>query len=101
MPFYKSYKVPHKIKNLTFLATREKDETVKTIVFSQFTNFLDIIQFHLEKRGFKFVRLDGSMTVQKRDVALHTFSSSPTHTIMLASLAVCSVGVIFLLFSDG
>jgi SWI/SNF-related matrix-associated actin-dependent regulator of chromatin subfamily A3 len=64
-------------------------------VFSQFTKFLDVIQCHLVKKGFTFVRLDGSMTVAKRDIALNTFSTSPTHTIMLASLAVCSVGVIF------
>jgi SWI/SNF-related matrix-associated actin-dependent regulator of chromatin subfamily A3 len=77
----------------TNIATRTKDPSVKTIVFSQFTKFLDIIQLHLGKRGFKFVRLDGSMTPSKRDIALTTFSESPTHTIMLASLAVCSVGV--------
>jgi SWI/SNF-related matrix-associated actin-dependent regulator of chromatin subfamily A3 len=74
-------------------ATREKDRGIKTIVFSQFTKFLDVIQVHLQKHNFEFVRLDGSMTPAKRDAALDTFSNSPKHTILLASLAVCSVGV--------
>ena len=52
-----------------------------------------MIQCHLQKRGYKFVRLDGSMNIRKRDDALDAFSTSPQHTIMLASLAVCSVGV--------
>jgi SWI/SNF-related matrix-associated actin-dependent regulator of chromatin subfamily A3 len=76
------------------VGTREENPAVKTIVFSQFTKFLDVIQCHLEKRGFTFVRLDGSMNVNKRDVALNTFSTSPKHTILLASLGVCSVGVL-------
>jgi SWI/SNF-related matrix-associated actin-dependent regulator of chromatin subfamily A3 len=74
-------------------ATRRKDSSVKTVVFSQFTNFLDIIEFHLEQRGFSFVRLDGTMNINQRNVALKIFSESPQHTVMLASLAVCSVGV--------
>ena len=80
-------------------ATREKDPAVKTIVFSQFTKFLDVIQVHLQKHNFEFVRLDGSMTPAKRDVALDTFHNSPKHTILLASLAVCSVGVCLSVFS--
>ena len=79
---------------LTSIATREKDPTIKTVVFSQFTKFLDIIQIHLQKRGFKFVRLDGTMNLKQRDNALDMFSEEPKFTIMLASLAVCSVGVI-------
>jgi len=75
------------------VATWVKDSSVKTVVFSQFTKFLDIIATHLRKRGYDFVRLDGSMTINQRDSALNTFSTSPTHTILLASLAVCSVGV--------
>ena len=74
-------------------ATRNNDPSDKTVVFSQFTKFLDIIECHLVKRGFDFVRLDGTMKVHQRDCALNTFSQSPTHTVMLASLAVCSVGV--------
>jgi SWI/SNF-related matrix-associated actin-dependent regulator of chromatin subfamily A3 len=83
----------HPYFSMVMIATRTKDPSVKTIVFSQFTKFLDVIQCHLERRGFTFVRLDGSMSLRKRDDALDTFSTSPKHTIMLASLGVCSVGV--------
>jgi SWI/SNF-related matrix-associated actin-dependent regulator of chromatin subfamily A3 len=79
--------------NFLIVATRAKDSSVKTVVFSQFTKFLDVIECHLKKRGLTYVRLDGSMNLRRRDEALETFSTSPRHTIMLASLAVCSVGV--------
>lgn len=75
------------------VGTRTESPDVKTIVFSQFTKFLDVIEWHLKKHGFTYVRLDGSMTVHRRDLALDKFSTSRNHTIMLASLAVCSVGV--------
>jgi SWI/SNF-related matrix-associated actin-dependent regulator of chromatin subfamily A3 len=78
------------------VATRLKDAGVKTIVFSQFTKFLDVIGTHLVKHGFSFVRVDGSMSLAKRELALRMFKDSPEHTILLASLAVCSTGVLSL-----
>lgn len=35
---------------------RDSEGTDKTIVFSQFTSFLDIIQKFLDKDGFKYIR---------------------------------------------
>lgn len=86
-------KVPTLLIRVLIVATRNKDPSVKTIVFSQFTAFLDVIQCHLQKKRWKFVRLDGKMNLRQRDAALERFSSSPDHTIMLASLSVCSVGL--------
>lgn len=74
-------------------ATREKDTTNKTVVFSQWTSFLDIIEPHLRAAGIAFTRIDGSMNVQRRDLALHALESDPECTVMLASLAVASVGL--------
>lgn len=74
-------------------ASRKKDPTTKTVVFSQWTRFLDIIQVQLEKHGFKFVRIDGSMPPLARDASLSALDNDPECTIMLASLAVCSVGL--------
>jgi SWI/SNF-related matrix-associated actin-dependent regulator of chromatin subfamily A3 len=54
-----------------------------------------VIQIHLQKAGFEFVRLDGSRTPAQRDFALSTFANSEKHTVMLASLTVCSLGVLF------
>lgn len=65
----------------------------KTIVFSQWTSFLDIVGARLENSGYKFCRLDGTMAATKRDEAIAALNSDPETTIMLASLGACSVGL--------
>ena len=65
----------------------------KTVVFSQWTSFLDVIEPQLERHGIKFTRIDGKMSSTKRDVALNTLTNDPSCTVMLASLNVCSVGL--------
>ncbi|KAF2645809.1 hypothetical protein P280DRAFT_417930 [Massarina eburnea CBS 473.64] len=78
---------------LSILKASSKDPSNKTIIFSQWTRFLDALQPHLTAAGFTYTRIDGSMTAIQRDAALETFDNSPECTILLASLAVCSVGL--------
>ena len=42
---------------------------------------------------FQYTRIDGSMSVKKRDVALEKLDKDPKCTVLLASLGVCSVGL--------
>ncbi|KAJ5182740.1 Zinc finger RING-type [Penicillium capsulatum] len=65
----------------------------KTVVFSQWTSFLNLVEPHLEQRGINFVRIDGKMNSIKRDNSINLFSNEPTCTVLLASLSVCSVGL--------
>lgn len=65
----------------------------KTVVFSQWTSFLDLVEPHLEQRGIKFARIDGRMPSVKRDNSINAFSNEPDCTVLLASLSVCSVGL--------
>ncbi|KAK7546073.1 SNF2 family N-terminal domain-containing protein [Phyllosticta citricarpa] len=74
-------------------ATRAKDKTIKTIVFSQWTSFLDILQPHLDEAGIKYVRIDGSMSALARDASLDALENDADTTVLLASLASCSVGL--------
>lgn len=74
-------------------ASAKQDPTNKTIIFSQWTSFLSLLEPHLTAAGFKFTRIDGSMSAQQRDLALQALDSDPSTTIMLASLAVASVGL--------
>ncbi|KAF2015748.1 hypothetical protein BU24DRAFT_422060 [Aaosphaeria arxii CBS 175.79] len=74
-------------------ATAQQDPTNKTIIFSQWTSFLDILAPHITAAGFKTTRIDGSMSATQRDAALAALDSDPDTTVMLASLAVCSVGL--------
>jgi SWI/SNF-related matrix-associated actin-dependent regulator of chromatin subfamily A3 len=78
---------------LQILAASAKDKSDKTIIFSQWTSFLDLIQVHLAAEGYKFTRIDGSMSAVTRDASLDALDNDPDTTIMLASLSVCSVGL--------
>jgi SWI/SNF-related matrix-associated actin-dependent regulator of chromatin subfamily A3 len=78
---------------LDILNASAQDPTNKTIIFSQWTSFLTMLQPHLNLHGLKYVRIDGSMSATERDKALEALDSDPSTTVMLASLAVCSVGL--------
>ncbi|KAJ4344512.1 uncharacterized protein N0V89_012255 [Didymosphaeria variabile] len=78
---------------MSILKASAQDTTNKTIVFSQWTTFLTLLEPHLRAAGMTYTRIDGSMPATARDAALDTFDTSPTCTIMLASLSVCSVGL--------
>jgi len=73
-------------------ATLKKDGS-KVIIFSQWTSFLTVIQRQLDEAGYKYTRIDGSMNTTKRDAAIRALDFDPDTRIMLASLAVCSVGL--------
>ncbi|KAM7222701.1 putative SWI/SNF-related matrix-associated actin-dependent regulator of chromatin subfamily A member 3-like 1 [Rhypophila decipiens] len=73
-------------------ATLKKDGS-KVIIFSQWTSFLNVIQRQLEEAGYKYTRIDGSMKTNKRDAAISDLDNDPSVRIMLASLAVASVGL--------
>lgn len=73
-------------------ATLKKDGS-KIIIFSQWTSFLTIIQRQLDEAGYVYSRVDGSMNPSQRDAAIRALDEDPNTRIMLASLAVCSVGL--------
>ncbi|XP_066266289.1 helicase-like transcription factor [Branchiostoma lanceolatum] len=74
---------------------RKEDPTVKSLVVSQFTSFLNIVEFPLRSAGFEFVRLDGSMTQQKRTDAIAQFHQDgpDAPTVMLLSLKAGGLGL--------
>ena len=65
----------------------------RSVVFSQWTSFLDLVQAQLERNGLNFTRLDGKMNSTRRDAAIDALNTDPSCKIMLASLSVCSVGL--------
>ena len=74
-------------------STEKSKPGTKTIIFSQWTRFLDIVQAKLETENFIFSRIDGTMRAPARDAAMAALRDDPECRIMLASLAVCSVGL--------
>ncbi|KAL8666559.1 MAG: hypothetical protein Q9202_001357 [Teloschistes flavicans] len=73
-------------------ASRQKEGN-KVVIFSQWTSFLNTVQRQLDARGWKYSRIDGSMRADARDKAMTMLGEDPECRIMLASLAVCSVGL--------
>ncbi|KAJ1797106.1 DNA repair protein rad16 [Coemansia sp. RSA 2523] len=72
---------------------RQGDATIKSIVFSQFVNFLDLIQWRLNRAGFSVCRLDGRMTPAQRDAVIRTFMTRPEYTVFLVSLKAGGVAL--------
>ncbi|KAH7065246.1 SNF2 family N-terminal domain-containing protein [Macrophomina phaseolina] len=72
---------------------KEADPTEKTLVFSQFTSFLDILEVPMNREGFDYTRLDGTMSPDLRNDAVNQFIDSPTHNVMLISLKAGNAGL--------
>ncbi|XP_055810852.1 DNA repair protein RAD16-like isoform X2 [Solanum dulcamara] len=71
----------------------ERDGSAKAIVFSQFTSFLDLIHYSLQKSGISCVQLDGSMSITARDSAITRFTQDPDCRIFLMSLKAGGVAL--------
>jgi SNF2 family DNA or RNA helicase len=84
-----------KIKKLLeiLVETRKRDRTIKTVIFSQWTGFLNLIQTALNLHRFQFVRYDGTMSVQERVDAVDSFTSDKSKTVALISLRAGGVGL--------
>lgn len=67
---YSSLVISTKIKHLLRILKNELKENNKTIVFSQFTSMLDLIEPFLYREGIAFARYDGSMKNDDREASL-------------------------------
>ncbi|KAL4729593.1 hypothetical protein ACLX1H_004013 [Fusarium chlamydosporum] len=78
---------------MQILKATMRKEGSKVVVFSQWTSFLNIVEAQLKAEGMGYTRIDGSMKADKRDNAIEALDNDPETRVMLASLAVCSVGL--------
>ncbi|CAD7958577.1 unnamed protein product [Amoebophrya sp. A120] len=65
-------------KMQALLALLEERQQEKTLVFSQYTQYLDVIEEALLLKGFNYVRLDGSTASEDRQQLVEDFSTSAT-----------------------
>uniref|UniRef100_H0WY85 Helicase-like transcription factor n=1 Tax=Otolemur garnettii TaxID=30611 RepID=H0WY85_OTOGA len=74
---------------------RTKNPNIKSLVVSQFTTFLTLLETPLKAAGFVFTRLDGSMAQKKRVESIQCFQNTEagSPTIMLLSLKAGGVGL--------
>ena len=72
---------------------RSLEHGTKSVVFSQWTSMLDLVEIALEKSNIKFVRLDGKMQRKDRDDAVQKFKADPYIQVCLISLKVGGTGL--------
>ncbi|OWM75378.1 hypothetical protein CDL15_Pgr021542 [Punica granatum] len=71
----------------------ERDGSAKGIVFSQFTSFLDLINYSLQKSSISCVQLVGDMSISARDASIKKFTEDPDCKIFLVSLKAGGVAL--------
>lgn len=72
---------------------RNDRQTIKSIVFSQFTSMLDLVEWRLGRAGFQTVKLQGSMSPTQRDGIIRHFMENPSVEVFLVSLKAGGVAL--------
>ena len=72
---------------------RSNVRTLKSIVFSQFTSMLDLVEWRLKRAGFKTVKLQGSMSPTQRDQTIKYFMNNIDVEVFLVSLKAGGVAL--------
>jgi DNA repair protein RAD5 len=86
-----SAKITSLLKQLKSL--RKSDPLLKTVIFSQFTSFLDILGPALAAANIDCLRFDGSMSQKERARVLTEFGNRPKFTVLFLSLRAGGVGL--------
>jgi SNF2 family DNA or RNA helicase len=65
----------------------------KSVIFSQWTQLLTLLEPQLRRHGLIFERVDGSISIPRRREALNRFRANENCTILLMSLQAGGVGL--------
>jgi DNA repair protein RAD5 len=69
------------------------DPHSKTVVFSQWTSMLDLIEQSFVESGYRYLRMDGTCSQKEREKRLSEFCLSPDVKYLLLSLRTGGVGL--------
>ncbi|KAF1943560.1 hypothetical protein EJ02DRAFT_130800 [Clathrospora elynae] len=72
---------------------RRNDPTEKTLIFSQFTSLLDLVEVPLYRKKIRYQRYDGSMKMDERADAVNAFMDDPNENVMLVSIKAGNAGL--------
>lgn len=86
-----SAKIEKTMEILNDIQTSNEGE--KTIIFSQFTSLLDLLEVPISRKNWGYKRYDGSMTSTQRNDAVLAFTDKPDCRIMLVSLKAGNAGL--------
>lgn len=68
---------------------------IRSVVFSSWTSYLDLIEIALKDNNIGFLRLDGKMSVSARTAVLDRFKSDASITVCLVSIKAGGQGLNF------
>lgn len=89
----KDFKTSSKVEALLEFLNQHNDKSDKSVVFSQWTSFLDLIEIAFKDANVKFVRFDGKMLRNQREEAVNNFNNNPEIKVLLISLKCGSLGL--------
>ncbi|KAK4504821.1 hypothetical protein PRZ48_002783 [Zasmidium cellare] len=100
-----TYSGPHtKVKELLRELKQSAEETeqlppgeppIRSVVFSGFTQYLDLIEYALDNAEIGCTRIDGTMSVKQRSQALHAFNNIDSVRVLLVSIKAGGQGLNF------
>ncbi|PKU74958.1 DNA repair protein RAD5B [Dendrobium catenatum] len=91
----KNWKESSKVKELMncLVKIRCSGMGEKSIVFSQWTSFLDLLEICFNREGIQFLRFDGQLSQKNRERVLKEFAQSNDKKVLLMSLKAGGVGL--------
>ncbi|CAH9083615.1 unnamed protein product [Cuscuta epithymum] len=91
----KNWKESSKVKKLLECLHRlsRSGSGEKSIVFSQWTSFLDLLEIPLKRSGIGYLRFDGRLSQKQREKVLKEFSETQEKMVLLMSLKAGGVGL--------
>lgn len=81
-----SSKIEKLLQFLFQIKSNKETASNKTIIFSQFVNFLEMLYWRLERAGFRCVKIYGSMSQSQRKASIEEFQNNSEVKIFLISL---------------
>lgn len=83
-------------KNATETASLgPSEDPIRSVVFSGWTTYLDLIEHALEENSIGYTRLDGTMSLKARARVIEAFKTDPTITVLLVSIKAGGQGLNF------
>ncbi|CDS10310.1 hypothetical protein LRAMOSA02986 [Lichtheimia ramosa] len=82
-----------KVDKLKHLLPAMKEEGRKVLIFSQFTQLLDILERVMDTLQLRFLRLDGATKMEDRQVLIDQFNEDQEITVFLLSTKAGGMGI--------
>ncbi|MBW0592701.1 hypothetical protein O181_132416 [Austropuccinia psidii MF-1] len=87
-----SSKIEHLLQSL-MKKKQSKCGPTKSVVYTQWTQFLDLIGIALANHSILSARIDGTITAQAQEKALENFFNNPECEVLIASIATAGTAL--------